>query len=163
MSDHEYFCIHDDIFDRIQSTHQDRNILCRFISNKPNEYESQSEATEIHNDKIKNKKRNSNKYSTKHTLQRKRQKTVDYRKDSFDDFRLMIVDPTSTLDSDESEFLSICYGPSMENQPNEVISKMLSTHILKHWDESKTHLHPSSISMTPEEHVSLKVCSIVLN
>ena len=27
LSDHEYFFIHDDIFDRIQSTHQDRNIM----------------------------------------------------------------------------------------------------------------------------------------
>ena len=59
LSDHEYFCINDDIFDRIQPTHQDRNILQRFISDEPNEDESQSEATEIHNDKIQNKKRNS--------------------------------------------------------------------------------------------------------
>ena len=36
LSDHEYFCIHDDLFDRIQSTHQDRNILWRFISNEAN-------------------------------------------------------------------------------------------------------------------------------
>ena len=36
FSDHDYFCIHDDIFDTIQSTHQDRYILWRFISNKPN-------------------------------------------------------------------------------------------------------------------------------
>ena len=43
LSDHEYFFIHDDIFDRIQSTHQDRNILWRFIYNEPNEDESQSE------------------------------------------------------------------------------------------------------------------------
>ena len=45
LSDHEYFLIHDDLFDRIQSTHQDRNILWRFISNEPNEDESQSKAT----------------------------------------------------------------------------------------------------------------------
>ena len=75
LSDHEYFCIHDDLFDRIQSTRQDRNILWRFILNEPNEDEYQSEATEINNDKIQNKKRTANKYSTKHTLQRKRQKT----------------------------------------------------------------------------------------
>ena len=78
MSYNDYFCIHDDIFDRIKSTHRDINILCRFISNEPNEDESQIEATEIQNDKIQNKKRTSNKYLTNHTLQRKRQKTVDY-------------------------------------------------------------------------------------
>ena len=33
LSDHEYFFIHDDLFDIIQSIHQDRNILWRFISN----------------------------------------------------------------------------------------------------------------------------------
>ena len=27
LSDHEYFCIHDDLFDRIKSTHQDQNFL----------------------------------------------------------------------------------------------------------------------------------------
>ena len=43
LSDHEYFCIHDDLFDRIQSTHKDRNIMWEFISNEPNGNESQSE------------------------------------------------------------------------------------------------------------------------
>ena len=50
MSDHEYFCIHDDLFDIIKLNHQDRNIMWKFISNEPNENESQSEATEIHDD-----------------------------------------------------------------------------------------------------------------
>ena len=162
MSDHEYFCIHDDLLDRIQSTHQDRSFLLRFISNEPNEYESQSEATETHNDQIQNKKRTGNKYLTKHTLQRKRQKSVDYRKNSFDEFRLMIVDPHPKLDSDESEVLSNCYGQSMKNQLNEDISKIVLTHLLKRWDENKTQSHPSSTAMNSEEHISLKVCSIVL-
>ena len=30
FSDHDYFCIHDDLFDRIKSTHQDRKFLWRF-------------------------------------------------------------------------------------------------------------------------------------
>ena len=71
FSDHEYFCIHDDLFDRVQSTHQDRNIMWKFISNEPNENESHSEATEIHSDRIQNKNR-SNIQKKKHTLQRKR-------------------------------------------------------------------------------------------
>ena len=37
LLDHEYFFTHDDIFDRIQSTHQDKNIMLKFISNEPNE------------------------------------------------------------------------------------------------------------------------------
>ena len=36
LSDNEYFCIHDDLFGRTQSAHQDRNIMWEFISNKPN-------------------------------------------------------------------------------------------------------------------------------
>ena len=82
--------------------------MWRFSFNELNEDESQSEATETHNDKIQNKKRTANKYSTKHNIQRKRQKPVDYRNNSFDDFRLMIVDPRPKLDSDESEFISNC-------------------------------------------------------
>ena len=27
LSNHEYFCIHDDLFDRIKSTHQDQNCV----------------------------------------------------------------------------------------------------------------------------------------
>ena len=45
-----------------------------FISNEPNENESQSEATDIHYDNIKNKKRSTTKKSTRHTLQKKRKK-----------------------------------------------------------------------------------------
>ena len=37
FSDNEYFFIHDYLFDIIQSNHQDRNILWKFISNEPNE------------------------------------------------------------------------------------------------------------------------------
>ena len=51
----------------------------KFISNVTNENESQSEATEIHDDKIQNKRRITTQNSTKHTLQRNRQKKDDYR------------------------------------------------------------------------------------
>ena len=36
LSDHAMFCIHDDLFDRIKSTHQNTNIMWKFISDKPN-------------------------------------------------------------------------------------------------------------------------------
>ena len=79
ISDHDYFCIHDDLFGIIQSTHQNRNIMWKYISNELNENEYQSEATEIHDDKIQDEKRSTTKYSTKHNLQIKSQKKVDYR------------------------------------------------------------------------------------
>ena len=54
--------------------------MWKLISNEPNENEYPSEATEINDDKIQNKKRSITKESTKKNLQRKRQKvTVDYR------------------------------------------------------------------------------------
>ena len=72
----------------------------KFSFNELNEDESQSESTDTHNDKIQNKNRTANNSSTKHNIQRKRQKPVDYRKNSLYDFRLMIVDPHPKLDSD---------------------------------------------------------------
>ena len=83
----------------------------------------------LQNDKIQNKKRSANKYSTKHTLPRKRQKPVDYRKNSLNDFRLMIVDPHPKLDSDALELLSNCSGQSMKNELNEDIAKRVLTHL----------------------------------
>ena len=90
--------------------------MWKFISNEPNENESRSEETEIHDDKIQNKKRSTTKYSTNHNLQRKRQKIVDYREKSFDDFRLIIVDPPQKLDSEESDIISSSFGISRGNQ-----------------------------------------------
>ena len=136
--------------------------MWKFSFNERNEDESQSESTETQNDKIQNKKRTATKYSTKHTLQRKRQKPVDYRKNSFDDFRLIIVDPHTKLDSDQLGLLSNCYGQSIKNESNEDIAKRVLTRLLKRWDQNKTQLHPSSTAITSAEHISLKVCSIVL-
>ena len=130
----EFFWIHDDIFDRSQSTHQDNNIMLKFISNEPNENESQCEVTKIFDDKIHKKKSNINNKWTKHTLQRKRQKfSADYRKKSFYDFKIIILYPTPELDSEESNILSSYFGISNENQSNKVISKMVLTNILKRW------------------------------
>ena len=75
--------------------------LWKFSFNELNEDEYHSEVTETQHHKIQDNKRSATKYSTKHTLQRKRQKPSDYRKNSLDEFRLMIVDPHPKLDSDE--------------------------------------------------------------
>ena len=39
---------------------------------------------------------------------------------------------------------------------------MVLTHLLKRWYEDKNWSHPSFIAMTPAEHISLKVCCIIL-
>ena len=57
LSDHEYFCIHDIIFDRIKSTHKDKNISLNIISKEPNENHSYCDATDIRDDNICKKKK----------------------------------------------------------------------------------------------------------
>ena len=75
----------------------------------------------------------------------------------FDDLRLMLVDPPQKLNSEESDIISSCFGTSIENQSNEVMSNTVLTNILNRWDESKTQLHTSSIATTLAEHISPKV------
>ena len=75
---------------------------------------------------------------------------------------LMIVDPPQKLDYEESNILSIYFGISSEKQSNEVISKMVLTNLLKSWEESKNYSNPRSSAMNPSEHISLKLCCIIL-
>ena len=137
--------------------------MWKFISNKPNENEFTSEATYIWDYKIQKKKRTIRKKSPKHTLKRKSQKvSFEYRNKSFDEFRLMVVDPPSKLDGDESNILSGSLGIPSENKSNEIISNMLLTNILNRWDESKTQSCPSYIYMTTPEYIYINLCSIIL-
>ena len=74
----------------------------------------------------------------------------------------MILDPPPKLDSEESNIIPGSIGISSINITNEVISKMVSTHILKRWDESNTQLYPSFSAMNPPEHIYLNIFSITL-
>ena len=133
------------------------------ISNEPNEHYSQCDATEICDDKICNKKSMFSNNTRRHTFQIKRKKIlVDYKNKSFDDFRLLIVDTPQKLAYKESKILSAYFGLSSENISTEVISKMVLTRILKCWYEGNHQLHPSFISMTLSENISLKRYSIIL-
>ena len=49
-------------------------------------------------------------------LFRERGKKIDHRDKSFDDFRLMVVDPPPKLDGEESKNLSCYFGISIGNQ-----------------------------------------------
>ena len=97
--------------------------MWKFSYNEITGDESQSEAIEKQKDRIQNKKRSATKYSTKKTLQRKSQKQVDYRGNSLDDFRLMIVDPHLKLHIDELEVLSKCNGQAMKNNRMKIFLK----------------------------------------
>ena len=136
--------------------------MWNFSFNEQTEDKSQSEATETQNYKIQNKNRSATKYSMKHTLQKNRQKPVDYRDNSLDDFKLMIVYPHQKLHIDYLVILSKCNVSGTKKGTNEVIDKRVLTHLLKRWDQNKTQSHPSSTALSPAEHVSLKVCNIVL-
>ena len=114
MSFHEYLCIHDNIFDRIQSTYQDRNILWGFISNEPNLIVKQ----QIYTITIYKVRRGVIPNIQPSILFRERGKTNDYRNKTFDEFRLMILDPTPKMNSEESDIISICFGTSIENRSN---------------------------------------------
>ena len=136
--------------------------MWKFISNETNRNESKIVATDICGDKIHNKKSNIYKKSPKHTLLIKRQNiSVDYREKSFDDFRLMILDPPQKLDIEEAYFFC-SFGISSVNLSNEVISKMVVTRLLKRRYEIKTQLHPSFSAMTLPEHIYLKIWSIIM-
>ena len=74
----------------------------------------------------------------------------------------MIVDPHPKLHIDDLVILSKCYGQAMKKETHEDIAKRILTRLLKRWDQNKTQSHPSSTSLTAAEHVSLKVCNIVL-
>ena len=136
--------------------------MWKFSYNERTVDESQSEAIETHNENLQNKKKRATKYSTKHTLQRKRQKKVNYMENSFDDFKLMVVYPSPKLHIDDLVIISKCDVPGIKKGTNEVISKRVLTHLLKRWDQNKTQSHPSSIALSPAEHVSLKVCKFFL-
>ena len=74
----------------------------------------------------------------------------------------MIVDPHPKLHIDALVIKSKGNVPGMKKETNEDIAKMILTHLSKRWDQNKTQPHPSSTALTAAEHVSLKVCNIVL-
>ena len=74
MSDHEYFCIHKDLFYIIQSTHQEDNMSFKMIQNEPNENNSQCYATDICDKKIFKTKSNSVNNTPRNTIQRMQHK-----------------------------------------------------------------------------------------
>ena len=74
MSDRDYFCIRDDLFYIMQSTHRENNISLNIISNKPNENYCQCAVTVICDDKICKKTIIFGNNTPRNTLHRKRQK-----------------------------------------------------------------------------------------
>ena len=89
-TDHEYYCIHDDLFNRILETDQNYDITLKVIQKEPS---LSSINVKIYNSRSE-KNSMSEMVTPSHQLQRKRQKKVhDYSQKSIDYSKLIIVNP----------------------------------------------------------------------
>ena len=150
MSDHEWFCVHDNLCDIIQSTDQENNVSLKIISNEPNENDSQCDAIYICDENICKRKSNFGNNKLPHNLQRKRQKNPgDYRNKLFDKFRLTNIEPPPKLACEDLKVLSVSFGLCTYNQSKEVISMRVLNHTFNHGDEIKTKSNHISTDMYP--------------
>ena len=158
-TDHEYFCINDDFFDRILATEQDYDITLIVINRN----------TSLPSINVKISNQISEKYSMseivtpRHQLQRKRRKTMnDYSQKSIDGFELVVVTPSPKVTGQEKKCVRNYFDVSSQDHAIENSSKRILTHILRRWEENKSNAHPSTSALTPSETVALKIYSIEL-
>ena len=125
-TDHGYFCIHDDFFDRILSTKQDSDIIIYVIHRE----------TSLPSIIAKRYNQISEKYSMSematplHQLQRKRRKKIhDYSQKSINDFELVLVTPSQKLTDQEKKHVRNSFDVSSQDQSIENTSKRILTHV----------------------------------
>ena len=128
-ADHDYFCIHEDFFDRILATDQDSdislNLIHRETSLPPINVKRYSQRTE--------KCSMSEMATPHHQLQRKsRKKMNDYSQKSIDDFELVLVTLSPKVTDQEKKCVRNCFDVSSQDQSIENTSKRILTHILRH-------------------------------
>ena len=93
-TDHEYFCIHDDLFNRILETDQNSNIILKVIHKEPL-FSSINDNSTYSRYKMRSR---SEMVSPCHQIQRKRHKNVhDYSQKLIDNFKLIVVNPSPKL------------------------------------------------------------------
>ena len=98
-----------------------------------------------------------------HQLQRKRQKKVhDYSQKSIDDFKLIIVNPSSKLTDKEKKIVMNYFDSYSQYQYIETNTKRFLTRVLMRWNEDKSIAHTSTCTKTPAKTVDLKIYSIKL-
>ena len=109
-TDHEYFCIHDDLFDRILETEQDSDITLNVIQRE----------TSLPSINVKISNQRSDKYSMSemvtphHQIQRKiLKKKNDYSQKSIDDFELVLVTPYPKVTDQEKKCVRNYFDASM--------------------------------------------------
>ena len=158
-TDHEYFCIHDNLFDRILETDQDSDITLNVIHKE----------TSLSSINVKRSNSRSEKYSMsemvtpRHQLQRKRRKKIhDYSQKSINDFELVLVKPSPKLTDQEKKDVRNCFNASSQDKCIENKTNRILTHVLRRWDKNKSNAHPSTCALTPADTVHLKIYSIEL-
>ena len=98
-----------------------------------------------------------------HQIQRKRQEKVhDYSQKSFDDFSLIIVNPSPKVTDQENKSVMDSFDSSSRDQCIETNAKIILTNFLMRWNEDKSIARPSTCLFTPYKTVALKIYSIEL-
>ena len=158
-TDHEYFCIHEDLIDIILATEQDSDISLNLIHR-----ETSLLSINVKISSQKSEKGNMSEMVTpRHQIQRKRRKkTNDYSQKSIDHFELVLVTPFPKRTDQEKKCVRNHFDASSQDQSIETTSKRILNHVLRRWDDIKSTAQPSTSAMTPAETVALKIYSIEL-
>ena len=99
-TDHEYFCIHDDLFNRILESDQNSDIKLKAIHKE----QSFSSINVKISNSISDKNSMSEMVTPSHQLQKKCKKKVhDYSQKLINDFKLLIVNPLTNLTDQEKK------------------------------------------------------------
>ena len=158
-TDHEYFCIHDDFFDRILETDQDSDITLNVIHKE----------TPLSSINVKRYNSISEKYgmsemvTPRHQIQRKQLKKIhNYSQKLINDFELVLVKPSPKLTDQENKHVRNSFDASSKDQCIETKTKRILTHVLMRWDENKSNAHPSTCAFNPDETLALNIYSIEL-
>ena len=131
-TDHVYFCIHEDLIDRILATDQDSDISLNLIHR-----ETSFTLINVKKSSQKSGKSCMSEMVTPcHQIQRKRRKKMhDYSQKSIDDFELVLVTPSPKVTDQEKNCVSNCFDVSYQDQSIENTSKRILTHVLRRWDD----------------------------
>ena len=156
-TDHEYFCIHDNLFGRILENDQDSDTTLKVIHKET----SLSSINVKRSNSISDKNIMSEMVTPCHQLQRKLQEKLhDYSQKSINDFILVLLNPYPKLtDLEKKHFMNYFYSSS-KYKCIETNTKIILTHVLMLWKEDKSNAHPRTYALTAAETVALKIYSI---
>ena len=112
-TDHEYFFIHEDLFDRILATDQDSDISFNIIHRET----SLPYINVKRSSQISEKCSMSEMVTPHHQIQRKRSKKMNgYSHKSIDDFEIVLVTPSPKVTDQEKKCVRNSFDVSSQNQ-----------------------------------------------